>query len=121
MRWIIKLTKETQLEKITLEGKPNDKILHRPNPEKLVKGGVLHEDLRTAEQAYEEAMEDEYAKREGGAWSRKTLLCTNRTSRSIISVLRVLKFETSDVPFYIQIHDCQDHQKNARSTTQKHH
>ncbi|KAG5986354.1 hypothetical protein E4U52_000302 [Claviceps spartinae] len=61
------LTKETQLEKITLEGKPNDKILHRPNPEKLVKGGVLHEDLRTAEQAYEEAMEDEYAKREGGA------------------------------------------------------
>ncbi|KAG5950529.1 hypothetical protein E4U57_007665 [Claviceps arundinis] len=58
---------QKELEKITLEGKPNDKILHRPNPEKLVKGGVLHEDLRTAEQAYEEAMEDEYAKREGGA------------------------------------------------------
>ncbi|KAG6043676.1 hypothetical protein E4U33_001666 [Claviceps sp. LM78 group G4] len=58
---------ESQLEKITLEDKPDDKFLHRPSPEKLVNGGVLHEDSRTAEQAYEEAMEDEYAKREGGA------------------------------------------------------
>ncbi|KAG6286559.1 hypothetical protein E4U09_006688 [Claviceps aff. purpurea] len=61
------LMNETQLEKITLEDKPNDKILHRPSPEKLVNGGVSHDDSRTAEQAYEEAMEDEYAKREGGA------------------------------------------------------
>ncbi len=50
-----------------LEDKLNDKISHRPSPEELVKGGVLQEDPRTAEQKYEEAMEDEYAKREGGA------------------------------------------------------
>lgn len=47
--------------------KLNDKISHRPSPEELVRGGVLHEDPRTAEQKYEEAIEDEYAKREGGA------------------------------------------------------
>lgn len=45
----------------------NDKISHRPSPEKLVKEGVLHEDPRSAEEKYEEAIEDEYAKREGGA------------------------------------------------------
>ncbi|KAG5931294.1 hypothetical protein E4U60_006213 [Claviceps pazoutovae] len=58
---------QKELEKIMLEDNPNDNILHRPSPEKLVNGSVLHEDSRTAEQAYEEAMEDEYAKREGGA------------------------------------------------------
>ena len=46
----------------------NDKISHRPSPEKLIKEGVLHEDPRTAEEKYEEAIEEEYAKREGGAW-----------------------------------------------------
>lgn len=50
-----------------LGDKLNDKISHRPSPEELVKGGVLHEDPRTAEQKYDEAIEDEYAKREGGA------------------------------------------------------
>jgi len=45
----------------------NDKISHRPSPEKLIKEGVLHDDPRTAEEKYEEAIEDEYAKREGGA------------------------------------------------------
>lgn len=50
-----------------LEDKLNSKISSRPSPDDLVKGGVLHEDPRTAEQRYEEAIEEEYAKREGGA------------------------------------------------------
>ncbi|EQL00169.1 RPEL repeat protein [Ophiocordyceps sinensis CO18] len=50
-----------------LEDKLNDKISHRPDPEKLVKEGVLQNDPRTAEEKYEEAIEEEYAKREGGA------------------------------------------------------
>ncbi|KAF3069813.1 hypothetical protein GL218_07985 [Daldinia childiae] len=45
----------------------NDKISHRPPPEKLIKDGVLHEDPRSPEEKYQEAIEEEYAKREGGA------------------------------------------------------
>lgn len=45
----------------------NDKISHRPPPEKLVEEGVLHEDPRSADEKYAEAINDEYAKREGGA------------------------------------------------------
>jgi hypothetical protein len=51
----------------------NEKLLHRPSPEDLIKGGVLREDPRDAEEGkaadekYEEAIEEEYAKREGGA------------------------------------------------------
>lgn len=45
----------------------SEKISHRPSPEDLMRGGVLREDPRTAEQKYAEAIEDEYAKREGGA------------------------------------------------------
>lgn len=45
----------------------NDKISQRPTPEKLVEEGVLREDPRSAEEKYEEAIELEYAKREGGA------------------------------------------------------
>ena len=45
----------------------NDKILHRPSPEQVLKNGVLHDDPRSAEDKYAEAMEEEYAKREGGA------------------------------------------------------
>ncbi|TDZ51545.1 MKL/myocardin-like protein 2 [Colletotrichum trifolii] len=45
----------------------NDKLSHRPDPQELVKEGVLKEDPRTAEDKYLEAMEEEYAKREGGA------------------------------------------------------
>jgi hypothetical protein len=56
-----------QLEKHMRADSLNDKILHRPPPEKLIKDGVLHEDPRTAEEKYDEAIEDEYAKREGGA------------------------------------------------------
>ena len=66
----------------------NEKLAHRPDPEALLKEGVLHEDPRSPEtkaaeaeadkevaterqeknnNKYEQAMEDEYAKREGGA------------------------------------------------------
>lgn len=66
----------------------NEKLAHRPDPEALLKEGVLHEDPRSPEtkaadaeadkkvvaeeqeknnKKYAEAMEDEYAKREGGA------------------------------------------------------
>ncbi|PNY24880.1 Uncharacterized protein TCAP_05152 [Tolypocladium capitatum] len=61
------LAHQKELERSMLEDKLNDKISHRPSPDRLVKEGVLHEDPRTAEQKYEEAIEDEYAKREGGA------------------------------------------------------
>lgn len=62
----------TQLEKHMLEDKLNDKISHRPDPEALIKEGVLHDDPRSVTQdeaakKYDEAIEDEYAKREGGA------------------------------------------------------
>jgi hypothetical protein len=61
-----------QLEKHMLEDKLNDKISHRPDPEALIKEGVLRDDPRSVAQdeaakKYDEAIEDEYAKREGGA------------------------------------------------------
>ncbi|KAI1761153.1 hypothetical protein GGR53DRAFT_506521 [Hypoxylon sp. FL1150] len=59
--------KQKELEKHMRADSLNDKISHRPSPEKLIKEGVLHEDPRSAEEKYEEAIEDEYAKREGGA------------------------------------------------------
>ncbi|KAK5992926.1 MKL/myocardin-like protein 2 [Cladobotryum mycophilum] len=61
------LANQKELQKHMLEDKLNDKIAHRPTPETLIHEGVLHEDPRTAEERYEEAIEDEYAKREGGA------------------------------------------------------
>lgn len=52
----------------------NEKLSHRPQPEELVHKGVLKEDPtspveggQSAEKRYEEAIEEEYAKREGGA------------------------------------------------------
>lgn len=45
----------------------NEKIAHRPSPEELIKEGVLREDPRSPEERYEEAIEEEYAKRDGGA------------------------------------------------------
>lgn len=50
-----------------LENTLNDKISHRPDPEALIREGVLQEDPRSPEEKYKEAIEDEYAKREGGA------------------------------------------------------
>ncbi|PFH55079.1 hypothetical protein XA68_10802 [Ophiocordyceps unilateralis] len=58
---------QKELERNMLEDKLNDKISQRPDPGELIKEGVLQEDPRTADQKYEEAMEAEYAKREGGA------------------------------------------------------
>jgi len=45
----------------------NEKISHRPKPEDLIKEGVLHEDPTSPDDKYEEKIEEEYAKREGGA------------------------------------------------------
>ena len=56
-----------QLERSMKADALNEKILHRPSPEDLIKKGVLDEDPRSPEEKYEEAIEDEYAKREGGA------------------------------------------------------
>lgn len=50
-----------------LEDQLNDKISHRPSPEKLIQGGVLQGDPRSPDEKYKEAIEEEYAKREGGA------------------------------------------------------
>ncbi|KAF7559089.1 hypothetical protein G7046_g5056 [Stylonectria norvegica] len=58
---------QKELQKHMLEDKLNDKISHRPDPEELIKDGVLRDDPRTAQQKYDEAIEEEYAKREGGA------------------------------------------------------
>ncbi|KAI1849084.1 hypothetical protein JX265_013099 [Neoarthrinium moseri] len=59
--------KQKELEKHMRADSLNDKISHRPAPEQLIKEGVLHEDPRSPEEKYAEAIEDEYAKREGGA------------------------------------------------------
>lgn len=56
-----------QLERHMRANSLNEKIAHRPSPEELVRGGVLHGDPRSPEERYAEAIEDEYAKREGGA------------------------------------------------------
>ncbi|CRK32959.1 hypothetical protein BN1723_016485, partial [Verticillium longisporum] len=58
---------QKELEKHMRADSLNDKISHRPTPETLIKDGVLHEDPRSADEKYEEAIEEEYAKREGGA------------------------------------------------------
>ncbi|KAI1077584.1 hypothetical protein F5B20DRAFT_550669 [Whalleya microplaca] len=61
------LEKQKELAKHMRADSLNDKISHRPPPEKLLKEGLLHEDPRSPEEKYAEAIEDEYAKREGGA------------------------------------------------------
>lgn len=58
---------QKELEKHMRADSLNDKLSHRPDPEELVREGVLKEDPRTADDKYAEAMEEEYAKREGGA------------------------------------------------------
>lgn len=45
----------------------HDKLSHRPTAEELIKGGVLHEDPASVDDLYDERIEEEYAKREGGA------------------------------------------------------
>ncbi|KAI8623773.1 hypothetical protein F5Y19DRAFT_350188 [Xylariaceae sp. FL1651] len=59
--------KQKELEKHMRVDSLNDKISHRPSPEQLMKDGVLRDDPRSPDEKYAEAIEDEYAKREGGA------------------------------------------------------
>ncbi|RFU30900.1 hypothetical protein B7463_g5450, partial [Scytalidium lignicola] len=62
---------QRELEKHMRADSLNEKIQHRPKVEDLVKGGVLKEDptspVENADALYEERIEEEYAKREGGA------------------------------------------------------
>lgn len=58
---------QKKLEKSMRADSLNDKIQNRASPEELIKKGVLDEDPRSPEEKYEEAIEEEYAKREGGA------------------------------------------------------
>lgn len=58
---------DRQLKKHMLADTLNDKIAHRPDANDLVSEGVLSEDPIAARRKYEEAMEEEYAKGEGGA------------------------------------------------------
>jgi len=61
------LASQKELQKSMLGDKLNDKISHRPTPDDLLKEGVLLEDPRSPDEKYQEAIELEYAKREGGA------------------------------------------------------
>ncbi|KAK0713871.1 hypothetical protein B0T26DRAFT_718769 [Lasiosphaeria miniovina] len=58
---------QKELEKNMRADSLNEKISHRPAPEALIKDGLLREDPRSPEEKYEEAIEEEFAKREGGA------------------------------------------------------
>jgi hypothetical protein len=61
---------QRELEKHMRADSLNEKISHRPKPEDLIKEGILTEDpteVSDADKAYEERIEEEYAKREGGA------------------------------------------------------
>jgi len=54
---------QKELEKHMRADSLNEKLSNRPKPDELLQKGVLTEDPTS----YEEKMEDEYAKREGGA------------------------------------------------------
>lgn len=61
---------QRELEKHMRADSLNEKISNRPKAEDLIKGGVLQEDPTSPtspDKLYEERIEDEYAKREGGA------------------------------------------------------
>ncbi|KAK3989691.1 hypothetical protein QBC44DRAFT_241019 [Cladorrhinum sp. PSN332] len=58
---------QRELEKHMRADSLNEKIAHRPPPEEVLQKHILHEDPRSPEEKYAEAIEDEYAKREGGA------------------------------------------------------
>ena len=58
---------QRELEKHMRADSLNEKLGHRPKPEDLIREGVLKEDPTSPDETYEEKMEDEYAKREGGA------------------------------------------------------
>ena len=56
-----------QLEKHMRADKLDDALRHRKSPEEVLKSGILHDDPRSPEDKYAEAIEEEYAKRDGGA------------------------------------------------------
>lgn len=63
---------QRELEKHMRADSLNEKISHRPKPEELVKEGILEQDptsptTKDNDVLYEERIEEEYAKREGGA------------------------------------------------------
>ncbi|KAE9367063.1 hypothetical protein N431DRAFT_562313 [Stipitochalara longipes BDJ] len=66
---------QRELEKHMRADSLNEKISHRPKPEDLIKEGILTEDPTSLgektqaenDKLYEERIEEEYAKREGGA------------------------------------------------------
>jgi len=62
---------QKELEKHMRADSLNEKISHRPTPAELIKEGVLREDptspTEDPDKLYEERIEEEYAKREGGA------------------------------------------------------
>ncbi|KAK7738574.1 hypothetical protein SLS53_006095 [Cytospora paraplurivora] len=63
------LAQQKELQKHMRADSLNEKIAHRPSPDDLIKKGVLspEEDPRSPDEKYKEAIEGEYAKREGGA------------------------------------------------------
>jgi len=63
------MAQQKELEKHMRRDSLNEKIAHRPTAQELIKEGVLHEDPTSPDKdkLYEERIEDEYAKREGGA------------------------------------------------------
>jgi len=61
------VAQQKELEKHMRQDSLNEKIAHRPSPDDLLKKDILHDDPRSPEEKYAEAIEDEYAKREGGA------------------------------------------------------
>lgn len=60
---------QKELERSMRRDSLNEKLAHRPTAQELMKGGVLREDPTSPDndKLYEERMEDEYAKRDGGA------------------------------------------------------
>ena len=60
---------QKELEKSMRRDSLNEKLANRPTVQELMKEGVLHEDPTSPDndKLYEERMEEEYAKREGGA------------------------------------------------------
>ncbi|KAL2151520.1 hypothetical protein VTH82DRAFT_6618 [Thermothelomyces myriococcoides] len=61
------LANQKRLERHMRADSLNEKIAHRPSPEALIRDGVLREDPRSPSDKYAEAIEEEYAKRGGGA------------------------------------------------------
>ncbi|TQS37328.1 hypothetical protein Golomagni_02200 [Golovinomyces magnicellulatus] len=70
---------QKELEKSLLADTLNEKIINRPHSEDLIKRGILNE----ADKIYEERIEEEYAKREGGYYSQaRTFTILNKVMKN---------------------------------------